>query len=165
MTSPTGSRFPDLAGRAVVAVGADESLVAITRALSANAMLIAVAAADRELVARCVTVAESVGATVNGFTVDPTDPAVWRRIAPHIEQRLGPIDVVVSAAGDAGHDVVVAALMPDMVARRRGVVIAVGGPEPVTALPSGVRHVGISGELSAPELAAAVLRHARDPAT
>src|SRR4051794_20924015 len=33
------------------------------------------------------------------FRADPTDATVWERVAPHVEQRLGPVDAVVIDAG------------------------------------------------------------------
>jgi hypothetical protein len=159
VTSP--HRFPDLTGKAVIAVGIDEALIEITRHLAANHMLIAVVSPDRDVVRQSVEIAESLGAMVNGFTVDPADPSVWQRIAPHIEQRLGPIDVVICGGGATIHDAVVAALAPDMAARHRGILIDIG-TDIVEPLGDGVRHHSIDADLQPQEVAATALRLASD---
>lgn len=159
MTSPR--RFPDLTGKAVVAVGDTAQLVEVTRQLAANRMLIAVVARDRALVRRAVETAEELDAMVNGFTADPADPAVWERIRPHIEQRLGPIDVVICAGDPGARATVVAALVPDMKARRRGVLIEIGTGS-ADPLGDGVRHHLIEGDLDAHDVAATAVGYATD---
>jgi hypothetical protein len=164
MATPDPDRFPDLIGKAVIAVGTDDSLVEITRLLATNAMLIAVVAPDRDLVRRCVDTAEAQGAMVNGFTVDPADAAVWARIRPHIEQRLGPIDVAIVAGADRVRAVVVDAVRPDMVARKRGVIIEVGPDAAADRRAPGVRHHVVDAAQPEDTLAALVTQLASDTA-
>lgn len=156
-------RYPDLTGKAVIAVGTTDVLLEVTRRLAAHHMLIAVVASDRDLVQRCVGVAEALGAMVNGFTVDPADPVVWQRIAPHIEQRLGPIDVVIAVGDEGVRATVAAALVPDMLARHRGVLVEIGADD-VAPLTNNVRRYAISGDLPAHDIAATAVRLASDTA-
>lgn len=164
VTSPL--RFPDLTGKAVIVIADSELLAGLVGELATNGMLIAAVAADRELVHRAIGAAEALGAMVNGFTVDPGDPAVWERIRPHIEQRLGPIDVAICAETATVREVVRAALLPDMLARNRGVIIeidqAVG---PAVELGNGVRHHTVEASLPAAELVGTVVALASDTAT
>ena len=56
---------------------------------------------------------------------DPADPGVWVRIAPHVEQRLGPVDGVVT---DAVSLVTAEAVFgPDLLRRGHGSVLAGAG--------------------------------------
>lgn len=50
------------------------------------------------------------------IVADPTDGSTWERAAPHIEQRLGPVDGVVTDARTA--DPIANVFTPDL--RRRG---------------------------------------------
>jgi hypothetical protein len=159
VTSPR--RFPDLTGKAVIAVGAEDALIEITRHLAANHMLIAVVSRDRDVVRQSVEIAESLAAVVNGFTVDPADPSVWQRIAPHIEQRLGPIDIVICGGAADVRTTVASALVPDMKARHRGVLIEIGADN-VEPLGDGVRHHTVDADLDPSETAAAAVRLASD---
>jgi short chain dehydrogenase len=155
MTSEWTVRCPDLAGKAMVVTGQSPHLVEIARQLGRNGALLAVVALDQELVQHAVSDAETSGTPVFGMVTDPSNPAVWARITSHIEQRLGPIDVTVVAAPAATRAVVAAALLPDMAARRRGVLIEIDteidlGPDPgidtgatPTGPPAGVRIRGV----------------------
>jgi NAD(P)-dependent dehydrogenase (short-subunit alcohol dehydrogenase family) len=55
---------------------------------------------------------------------DPTDPAVWDRVLPHVEQRLGPIDAVVCDAAAAR--VLAPLVEPDLRRRGHGSVLVPG---------------------------------------
>lgn len=56
-----------------------------------------------------------------GFKTDPADPVVWERVAPHVEQRLGPVDLVV---GDAHTGQLLESVFrPDLVRRGHGDVV------------------------------------------
>jgi NAD(P)-dependent dehydrogenase (short-subunit alcohol dehydrogenase family) len=153
------ARYADLAGKAIIVAG-DEAgaVIEVARALAANGALIAVVAADRDVVDAAVA---GLDAQAFAMAADPTSEAVWARIVPHVEQRLGPIDAVVTIGATAGdRAVVAAAVVGDMAARRRGVVIEVG-PDPTGKVWDGVRRRHIVG--GAPEsIAAAVLLCASD---
>lgn len=57
------------------------------------------------------------------FRADPGDPNVWERVAPHVEQRLGPVDGVVTDPRCA--TVVEAVFRPDLDRRGHGGVVVV----------------------------------------
>jgi len=67
------------------------------------------------------------------FRADPADPATWDRVAPHIEQRVGPIDAALADPGalDAVRD----AFEPDMLRRGHGAIVRLRPSEdPVAVL-------------------------------
>ena len=64
---------------------------------------------------------------------DPADRQVWERIAPHVEQRLGPVDGVVTDA--VTEPVVEEVFGPDLVRRGHGAVV-VGDDLPAAAVVS-----------------------------
>ncbi len=94
-----------LAGRVVIVAGEGERIEQIVPILLAADALVA-------LVASRTTVTDAQA----WFRVDATDPEVWSRIVPHVEQRLGPIDAAVTTS--VVHGYVCELLEPDM--RRRG---------------------------------------------
>ncbi|HEX4082339.1 MAG TPA: SDR family NAD(P)-dependent oxidoreductase [Acidimicrobiales bacterium] len=152
------ARYADLAGKAVIVAGDQAAtVVEVVRALAASGALVAVVAADRAIVDAAAT-----GLDDQAFAMaaDPTSEAVWSRIVPHVEQRLGPIDVVVTIGAAADRVPVAAAVVGDMAARGRGVVIEVG-PDPAGPTWDGVRRRHIVG--GTPEaVVAAVLLCASD---
>jgi NAD(P)-dependent dehydrogenase (short-subunit alcohol dehydrogenase family) len=158
---PWTARYADLTGKAVIVAGDDPAaVVEVVRALAANGALIALVAADRATVDAAVAVADGLEAQVFAMAADPASEAVWQRLVPHVEQRLGPIDVVVAIGDAASRAVLAAAVVGDMAERRRGVVIEVG-PDPSRPATDGVRrrHV-VGGEPDG--VAAAVLLCASD---
>jgi len=163
VTSSWTARYPDLTGKAVVVAGDSPALTEVVRGLAANGALLAIVCADRSIVAAAVAVAEVLDATVNGMTADPSSAAVWERIAPHIEQRLGPIDVVVAQGDALLRQAVSTALLPDMAARHRGVLVEIDTEVSRVRHGPGVRHRGIqTGGLEDGDIAAAVLMCASD---
>jgi hypothetical protein len=143
VTSAWTPRFADLTGKAVIVTGDLPALVDIVGGLAANGALTAVIGPRRELLDAAVGLAVSSGATAVGMTADPTGAAVWERLAPQIEQRLGPIDIVIAAGDETMRSTVRTAVQPDMAARRRGVVVEIGAQVQALELPPGVRHRGI----------------------
>jgi NAD(P)-dependent dehydrogenase (short-subunit alcohol dehydrogenase family) len=138
----TTARYPDLAGKVAIVTGTHADVVLdVVRAFVANQMPVAVVAPDHDAMNDATDLFnETALASGVAVTGDPSDGALWQRIAPHTEQRLGPIDIVVLAGDRATHDVVVAALLPDMAARRRGVLVEVGKDLQPRATPPGVHH-------------------------
>lgn len=126
MTTIVG-RYADLTGKTAVVAGAAAWTCAVVDGLAANGMLLAVVAPDRDVVETSVTAAERHGGAVFGVTADPSSEQAWSRVRPHVEQRLGPIDVAVALGDGAVRAAVRQAMEPDMAARRRGVVIEVIG--------------------------------------
>jgi hypothetical protein len=137
------ARFPDLTGKAVIVAGGPGHTVEVVRAFAANGALVAIVAADRPVVDESVRVAEELDATVVGLAADPASAEVWARVTPHIEQRLGPLDVVVVIGAHPVREAGLAAVLPDMTARSRGVLIEVGDDVTPRRAPDGVRHRGI----------------------
>jgi hypothetical protein len=154
------ARYADLTGKTAIVAGDDAaSVIEIVRALAANGALLAVVA-ERATVDAAVAVATGLDAEVFGMAADPGSQAAWARIVPHVEQRLGPIDVVVAIGDPSAREALAEAVVADMAVRRRGVVIEVG-PGPAGPHRDGVRrrHV-VGGEPDA--LGAAVLLCASD---
>jgi hypothetical protein len=141
---PWLARYPDLVGKVAVICGDDATTPGIVTALSASGVAIALAAPSRATVEGAIEAADTHGVPIFGVTADPADPATWARIGPHAEQRLGPIDIVVCLGADAAQDAVIAALLPDMAARRRGVVVEVGERSTTSHDASGVRRRTVS---------------------
>jgi hypothetical protein len=143
VTSSWTARYPDLTGKAVVVAADSFRIVEVVRGLAANGALLAIVVEDRAVVDEAVRVAEALDAAVLGMSADPRSAEVWARVAPHIEQRLAPIDIAVALGDAALRPAVTAALLPDMTARRRGVVIEVDQTVSPVATPVGVRHRAI----------------------
>jgi hypothetical protein len=169
VTSSWTARYPDLTGKAIIVAGDSRRLIEVVRGFAANAALLAIVAADRDIVDEAVQVAESLDAAVVGMTADPASAEVWERIRPHIEQRLGPIDVAVTIGAAPLRQAVSAALLADMAARRRGVLIEVDASVAPVATGDGVRHRGIetgsTDSLTDTDIAAVVLLCASDTIT
>jgi NAD(P)-dependent dehydrogenase (short-subunit alcohol dehydrogenase family) len=101
---------PALLGRVVVVAGSHPTFPDLVTALTdAGAFVAFVSSAGGRSVAHA------------GFNADPTDPAVWERVAPHVEQRLGPVDLVVGDAGTV--DVLEPVFRPDLLRRGHGDVV------------------------------------------
>lgn len=129
------SDISGLSGRTAVVAAADPFFATvIATLLSAAGCLAAIVCPDPATVRR---LNEQASGAV-GFAADPTDRSAWERILPHVEQRLGPIDAVIAAAGDNAESLLVELVGSDLAARR-GVLVTVG--ESGTAVPEGVRRV------------------------
>jgi NAD(P)-dependent dehydrogenase (short-subunit alcohol dehydrogenase family) len=167
MTSEWPVRYADLAGKTMIVASESSVVVEITRTLATNGALLAIVVPDRGVLDQCLAITEELDVASFGVHGDPSNPQLWERIGQHIEQRLGPIDVVVVAAAAATRNVVAAALLPDMVARQRGVLIEIGTKIPYRPAKSGVRHRAIQGAYDpAPQdLAAAAAFCASDTMT
>lgn len=167
MTSSWTSVYPDLTGKTVIVAGDSPRIVEVARAMAANGALLAIVADRRAVVDDAVAVASALDAGVVGMTADPSSGTVWGRLAPHVEQRLGPIDVVVVLGEAALRAAVSRAVLPDMTARRRGVLVEVDETVAAAVTTVGVRHRGIqvgSGTADR-DLAGAVLMCASDTIT
>jgi hypothetical protein len=166
MTSGPTPQYADLAGKAGVVAGLGEALVEVVNGLAANGVHVAVVSPDRAVVTDAVAAAEAHGLPVMGMTTDPSSGAVWGRITQHIEQRLGPIDIAVAIGPEELRETVRTALLGDMTARGRGVVVEVDvDPQPMTLGP-GVRHRAIrSDNAIATEVAHSVLYCVTDVVT
>ena len=107
-----------LAGRVVIVAGEGDRIARIVPILLAGDALVALVASSSPL-----TNAHA------WFRVEPSDPAVWSRIVPHVEQRLGPIDAAVTTG--VIHSFVRDLLEPDMHRRGHGGVVDVDAADDV----------------------------------
>ena len=158
------ARYPDLPGRVAVVTGGADRVVEIVAALAATGMSVSVVSAERSTVDDATAAAEAHGVAVIGVVADPADPATWTRVVPHSEQRLGPLDVLVTTSPPADRCAALDAITPDMAARRRGVVVEVGEPRFGATALDGVRYRLIeAAEATSPtDVAAAVAFCASD---
>lgn len=120
-----------LAGHVVVLAGA---AAAAGTALMSQGVLLAVVTRDRAVIDELEqTAALHPTAVLLSYRADPGDPAVWERIAAHIEQRVGPVDAVLCAAETT--EVVEAIFGADMRRRGHGAVLPLSpGADPVELL-------------------------------
>lgn len=120
------ARYPDLAGKAVVLAGTDGLVLGqLSTLLAGCRVAVAVVSPSRETVDAVVQECERHDLQGYGAVGDPTDSALWQRVLPHVEQRLGPIDGVV-VEGEAVAGPLVGLVSPDMRRRGRGVIVMVG---------------------------------------
>jgi hypothetical protein len=165
VTSSWTARYPDLTGKAAIVAGDSGCIVEVVRRLAANGVLLAIVAAERATVDDAVRVVEALDVAVLGMTAEAASPEVWGRIAPHIEQRLGPIDIAIAIGGAEIRGALGNAVLSDMAARRRGVLIEVGSDVGAIAPTPGVRHrrIEVLGDVvTDSDVAAAVLFSASD---
>lgn len=100
-----------LTGRVVIVAGNGGVFAAVAQALTAAGALVAI-----------VTTTDAEGPEPAArFRADPADADVWDRVVPHVEQRLGPIDAVVTS--EAAQAVAERRVGPDLARRGRGAVI------------------------------------------
>src|SRR3954468_18433917 len=66
--------------------------------------------------------AERPGAMLLAYQAEPDDAATWARLAPHIEQRVGPVDAVLCSPSAV--DATTATFAADMRRRGHGAIIA-----------------------------------------
>lgn len=130
MSNEWVAHYPDLVGKTAVVGGVDLAVVrAVAEAFASNNIRLAVVAAER---------IEPL--SDNGYAVvgDVTADGLWARVLPHVEQRLGPIDIAVSI----GTTALLSAVAPDMSARGRGVAIQVGNDESRVTAPRRRQIIG-----------------------
>jgi hypothetical protein len=141
------ARYPDLAGKVAVVAGTSSVLGAVMRHLGRNGVACALVANDRELVTGATDEADRQGIASLGIVADAGLRETWQRVAPHIEQRLGPIDIAVVIAPPDTRLLIASALMPDMAARSRGVIVEAGTDVGVgvgVTVPDGLRHRSVT---------------------
>lgn len=145
MTDRTSSR---LRGQVGIVTGGGRGIGrGICLALADAGMGLAVISRTSEQTQDTVDLAESRGVPALGFAVDVRDATALARLLPQVEQRLGPIDLLVNCAGrtesveaplwEAGAEeawsvietnlrgplIYSAAVLPDMIRRRRGRIV------------------------------------------
>jgi NAD(P)-dependent dehydrogenase (short-subunit alcohol dehydrogenase family) len=103
-------------GRVFVVAGSAPVFGAIVDGLMASGALVAA-------VGTPLTAAEPAAY----FRADVTDATAWERVLPHVEQRLGPIDAVVT--DEAGSPTALRLTEPDFVRRGHGAVVVVNAGE------------------------------------
>jgi len=104
-----------LAGRVFIVAGRGETFTDVARLLVADDAHVAI-----------VTTDAAVPEVAAHFRADPADPDVWSRMVPHVEQRLGPIDAVVT--DESGGPIAERLVGPDLQRRGHGAVL-VAGPD------------------------------------
>jgi hypothetical protein len=101
-----------LAGRVFIVAGRGETIAAVVRLLVSRDALVALVTTDAD-----------VPEVAAHFRADAADPDVWARVVPHVEQRLGPIDAVVT--DESGAPIAERLVGPDLRRRGHGAVVAV----------------------------------------
>ena len=101
-----------LVGRVFIVAGRGKTFAGVARLLVAEGALVAVLTTDAE-----------VPEVAAHFRADHADPDVWGRVVPHVEQRLGPIDAVVT--DEVGRPIAEQLVGPDLQRRGHGAVVAV----------------------------------------
>ncbi len=138
----------ELSGQVAIVTGGGRGIGrAVALALAQAGMGIAVISRTGTQVRETVAQVEARHAPALGFAVDVTDSSALARLLPQVEQRLGPIDLLVNGAGRTeatdtalwesdveetwsvietnlrGPLMYAAAVLPDMVRRRRGRIV------------------------------------------
>jgi NAD(P)-dependent dehydrogenase (short-subunit alcohol dehydrogenase family) len=158
------ARYPDLSGKVAVVAGASSVLDEVMRELCRHGVTPALVVNDRALVTAATDYADRLGIASFGIVADAASRETWHRVRPHIEQRLGPIDIAVVIARAATRLLILTELMPDMAARKRGVIVEVGKKVEALDMPLGLRHRAVTagGSASVRDIAAAVALCASD---
>lgn len=110
-----------MAGRVFIVAGAGARLGDVADALVNAQALVAVVGS--------IPVAAAVAAH---FHADPADETVWDRVVPHVEQRLGPIDGVITDG--AVHAIGERVVGPDLSRRGHGAVVAIDNSSDVESI-------------------------------
>lgn len=138
------SSLMTLRGRVGIVTGADSDAgrraVAALAADGMSLMLLASPGARLHDLAEDVARQHSV--TCMAASVDVTDPSAVDRVLMHVEQHLGPIDVVVSTVPGA----LVEAVLPTMAARGRGHVVHMPPSKPDDVAPPEVTVIMLEAE-------------------
>jgi hypothetical protein len=125
-----------LAGHVVVLAGPGAQAAAGTRALAVSTgaallgcgMLVATVTNDNGVIDELERSAAAQGLEPPvSWRADPGVVSTWDRLYPHIEQRLGPVDAVVTDA--AALDLVESVFRPDMRRRGHGAIVALSPAE------------------------------------
>ena len=127
-----------LGGHVVVLAADDDRLADAVAALLGAGALVGVVTNNAEAVRRLTDqVADEGLQPPLMFRADPADAESWPRIAPHLEQRLGPVDAVVADA--ASMPTVADVFGPDLRRRGHGDVLELAD-DVVSAVGRAIRH-------------------------
>jgi len=161
---PASSHDPaPLAGRVAIVTGIDsDRACAIALALGAAGMSVALVGPTSDAVEDAAARIAFDGGRAFGFALRGEDPAAVARLVAHVEQRLGPIDLLVHGGG-AGGEALRGALRPAMVARGRGLLIDAAADAEAHAVDDapGVVTLALAGGSSAHAAAERVVALAR----
>jgi 3-oxoacyl-[acyl-carrier protein] reductase len=142
-----GGRYADLAGRTAIVTGGSKGIgLATARQLAANQVSVAIVARTAAGVERAVEQLRVIGAKAHGVAVDCTDAAAVEAMVAEVAEALGPPDILMAFAGGFTRTtpvleiseaewrhvidsnltstfLTVRAVLPGMIARRRGSII------------------------------------------
>jgi 3-oxoacyl-[acyl-carrier protein] reductase len=144
---PHPATYPDLDGQVAVVTGGSRGIGAATaRALGANGASVVVVGRDQGAIDATVASVRAFGAPALGVAADCTSEADLAEMHHQVTQEFGPVDVLATFAGGDGMPVptdaetgahwrqvldsdltstflTISAFLPEMVARRRGVIV------------------------------------------
>jgi 3-oxoacyl-[acyl-carrier protein] reductase len=142
-----GGRYADLAGRTAIVTGGSKGIgLATATQLAANQVSVAVVARTVADVERVVEQLRASGAKAHGVAVDCTDATALEAMVAEVAQALGPPDILMAFAGGFTRTtpvleisetewrhvidsnltstfLTVRAVLPGMIARRRGAIV------------------------------------------
>jgi 3-oxoacyl-[acyl-carrier protein] reductase len=96
----TFATYPDLTGKVAVVTGGSKGIGAATcRALAVNGVKVAVVARDRAGIDRTVAALTEAGGHAIGVSVNAMDYAEVDELRRHVENELGPADILMPFAG------------------------------------------------------------------
>jgi NAD(P)-dependent dehydrogenase (short-subunit alcohol dehydrogenase family) len=151
--------LPDLTGQVAVVTGGGRGIGrAIASALASAGAFVAIVARSEDQLAEAVDLIRASGGRAIAVSADVSEPRAVERMAEQVERALGPVDLLVNNAGESGPIGPVAeidadrwwhcqevnlrgpflccrAVLPGMVARRRGRIVNVASGAGTQAIP------------------------------
>lgn len=106
--------YPDLSGKVAVVTGGSKGIGAATcRVLAANGVSVAVVARDQSAVDKVVSSLQSIGGRSIGISADMLSPEDIERVRLHVEEQLGPADILLPFAGGFGRSTPICDITPE----------------------------------------------------
>jgi 3-oxoacyl-[acyl-carrier protein] reductase len=102
-SAPVTPTYPDLAGKVAVVTGGSRGIGAATcRVLAANGVRVAVVARERSAIDAVVSGIARSGGEAIGLSADVVSFAEIEEMRRRVEERLGPVDILIPFAGGFG---------------------------------------------------------------